>query len=145
MTTILLCEDEADLRALYQLVLQHAGYTVVPVTSAEAARAVLLAAPAPIQVLVTDVHLPGRRGEVLVRWLRGWQAEVRTILMSQQPENAWRAARCQADAWYWKGAPVTALLALVARWAHDGPEEMDLPIPRRRQERECAAIAQPEA
>ena len=58
--TILLVEDDALIRSATAEVLQEAGHVVVDAASAEEAMAALQTAP--IDVLVTDVHLPGTSG-----------------------------------------------------------------------------------
>ncbi|MBB6503351.1 putative addiction module CopG family antidote [Sphingomonas endophytica] len=58
--TILLVEDDALIRGATAEVLQEAGHVVVDAASAEEAMAALQTAP--IDVLVTDVHLPGTSG-----------------------------------------------------------------------------------
>ncbi|WP_341208168.1 PAS domain-containing protein [uncultured Sphingomonas sp.] len=58
--TILLVEDDMLIRSATAEVLQEAGHVVVDAASAEEAMAALQTAP--IDVLVTDVHLPGSSG-----------------------------------------------------------------------------------
>ncbi|MBY0296595.1 MAG: type II toxin-antitoxin system ParD family antitoxin [Methylobacterium sp.] len=61
--TLLLVEDDALIRANTAEMLQEAGYVVVEAGSAEEAMAVLQTAP--VDVLVTDVNLPGASGREL--------------------------------------------------------------------------------
>jgi DNA-binding NtrC family response regulator len=58
--TVLLVEDDMLIRSATAEVLQEAGHVVVDAASAEEAMAALQTAP--IDVLVTDVHLPGSSG-----------------------------------------------------------------------------------
>ena len=57
--TILLVEDEALVRELQAEVLADAGYHVVEAANADVAMCVLEAEPERIQVLFTDVDMPG--------------------------------------------------------------------------------------
>lgn len=66
--TVLLVEDEPVIRELTAETLQAAGFLVVEASSAEDAIAALQTAP--IDVLVTDVHLPGASGIELARITR---------------------------------------------------------------------------
>jgi CheY-like chemotaxis protein len=61
--TILLVEDDALIRSATAEVLQEAGQVVVEAASAEEAMAALQTAP--IDVLITDIHLPGTSGLAL--------------------------------------------------------------------------------
>jgi CheY-like chemotaxis protein len=58
--TILVVEDEAVLQDLITLVLERLGYTVLAVGSADAALPLLEKADRPLDILLTDVVLPGR-------------------------------------------------------------------------------------
>ena len=60
--TILLVEDEAPLREVTRMVLQHYGYCVHAVSTGEEAREVWTEAHAEIDLLFTDVVLPGGMG-----------------------------------------------------------------------------------
>jgi signal transduction histidine kinase len=80
--TILLVDDEPGVRAFANEVLRRSGYHVIAVDSAEAALTFLEKAEEPIQLLVTDLVLPGMNGhELAVRVARDWP-RVRVLLMS---------------------------------------------------------------
>lgn len=59
MTRVLLTEDEEEIRSLLAEVLVDAGYEVVEAESGDAA-AELIGRPDEFDVLVTDIHMPGR-------------------------------------------------------------------------------------
>jgi PAS domain S-box-containing protein len=80
--TLLLAEDEEDLRVLLQRQLQALGWRVLSSGSGDGALAVAEAEPGPIQLLVTDIRLPGLRGPELSRQLRAKRPGVRTAYMS---------------------------------------------------------------
>lgn len=74
MGTVLVVDDEADVRLIARLVLQADGYDVREVGSGEAALADLQA-EGPPDVLLLDVRMPGIDGWELLRRLRsepGW-------------------------------------------------------------------------
>ncbi|RVU14316.1 hybrid sensor histidine kinase/response regulator [Methylobacterium oryzihabitans] len=66
--TVLLVEDDAMIRAATAEMLEEAGYVVVEAGSAEEATTALQAAP--VDVLVTDVNLPGASGRDLAEAAR---------------------------------------------------------------------------
>lgn len=59
MIRVLLTEDEKEIRSLLAEVLADAGYEVVEAESGDAA-ALLMDHPDAFDVLVTDIHMPGR-------------------------------------------------------------------------------------
>jgi PAS domain S-box-containing protein len=85
--TILVAEDEAVLRAIVERALQNAGYTVLMADSGE--RAVSLAAeyPGPIDLLFTDIVMPGIHGLTLARALRSTRPETRVLITSGYTED----------------------------------------------------------
>jgi PAS domain S-box-containing protein len=86
--TILLVEDDTDLRDLARELLDECGYTVlVAVTGADAVR---LAAehPAPIQLLLTDVVMPGLQGPDVFARVRVLQPGIRALFMSGYTDEA---------------------------------------------------------
>ncbi|HEY1240046.1 MAG TPA: PAS domain S-box protein [Bryobacteraceae bacterium] len=85
--TILVVEDQNDVRALTVTVLEHYGYRVLSAAGGEEAIALASATRDPIHLLLTDVIMPGMDGRVLAKQL----AAVRTIkilFMSGYTENA---------------------------------------------------------
>ncbi|WP_310103850.1 type II toxin-antitoxin system ParD family antitoxin [Sphingomonas sp. BE138] len=78
--TILLVEDDALIRSATAEVLQEAGHVVVDAASAEEAMAALQTAP--IDVLVTDVHLPGSSGLELAERAAELRPGIRIVVAS---------------------------------------------------------------
>jgi PAS domain S-box-containing protein len=78
--TVLLVEDDALIRSATAEVLQEAGQVVVEAASAEEAMAALQTAP--IDVLVTDIHLPGSSGLALAERARALRPGVRIVMAS---------------------------------------------------------------
>src|SRR6185436_19373159 len=60
--TVLLVEDQEDVRRLAAQVLRGRGYTVLEAGGGEQALAMAATHPSPIHLVVTDVVMPGMRG-----------------------------------------------------------------------------------
>jgi putative addiction module CopG family antidote len=78
--TVLLVEDDMLIRSATAEVLQEAGHVVVDAASAEEAMAALQTAP--IDVLVTDVHLPGSSGIELATRAHELRPGIRVVIAS---------------------------------------------------------------
>jgi DNA-binding response OmpR family regulator len=79
---VLVVDDEEDLLlALYGILYQdNARYDVLLAGTAEIAQQILL--DIPIDVIVTDVHLPARSGMDLLSWAAAERPETRAIVMT---------------------------------------------------------------
>lgn len=86
-STILLVEDESPIRRLVERVLSAKGYTILTAEHAEQALALVRAHPAKIDLLLTDVVLPGISGPALYDELRSFAVE-RVIFMSGHARDA---------------------------------------------------------
>jgi CheY-like chemotaxis protein len=86
--TILLAEDEQDVREVAREFLESAGYTVL--LAANGAEALEHAAgfSGSVDLLVTDMVMPAMTGHELVRRLRQQRAEFGVIYMSGYSEQA---------------------------------------------------------
>jgi len=81
--TILLVEDESGVRAFARIAMQRFGYRVIEAASAEAALAVLAEQPdTRIDLLLTDLVLPGMDGRVLATHVRRQRPATRVLFMS---------------------------------------------------------------
>jgi PAS domain S-box-containing protein len=85
--TVLLVEDEGAVRALARRVLESHGYTVLEAANAEEGRRVWDAHRDQVDLLLTDVVLPGRSGPVLARELRQERADLRVLFTSGYSET----------------------------------------------------------
>ena len=86
--TILLVEDEANLRLLTLQYLRKQGYTVLEAADGAAAIQVSEAHPGPIHLLLTDVIMPGMNGRELAQRITSERFETRVLYMSGYTENA---------------------------------------------------------
>jgi PAS domain S-box-containing protein len=77
---VLVADDRTDLLGLVREVLESEGHQVTVATSAEAALAT--EPDGPIDLLVTDVVMPGRNGRELAEELRARQPDLPVIFMS---------------------------------------------------------------
>src|SRR5262249_26292231 len=86
--TVLLAEDEQDVREVAREFLESAGYTVL--LAANGADAISLAAEhsGSIDLLVTDMVMPGMTGQELARRLHQQRPDIGVIYMSGYSEQA---------------------------------------------------------
>ena len=105
--TILVVEDEEEVRALARDVLEMNGFQVLE--ALDVADAVRLAQthPGPIDLLITDVVMPGASGPELARRLRAHRPELRVLCMSGYPESEDRRIDGEAGWTAWLQKPFT--------------------------------------
>ncbi len=90
--TILLVEDKDNVRALALRVLQHYGYNVLEARDAEEALEIFRIHSDSIQLLLTDVVMPGMNGKELADALANTRPATRVLYMSGYTDN--EIARC---------------------------------------------------
>jgi two-component system phosphate regulon response regulator OmpR len=78
--TILIVDDEPDVRAVLEEYFIAHGYTAIGAESAGAARAI--AAQQPIDLALVDVHMPGEDGLSLARHLRERYARTAIVMLT---------------------------------------------------------------
>jgi PAS domain S-box-containing protein len=86
--TVLLVEDEPAVREMTQAALQKHGYTVLPAASGAEALQIAHANRGLINVVVTDVVMPGMSGPQLVERLRSDQPQLAALFMSGYTSDA---------------------------------------------------------
>jgi CheY-like chemotaxis protein len=95
--TVLLSEDEQDVREITREFLESAGYKVLEAPGGEAALQVAAAHSGPIDLLITDMVMPGMSGQELARKMRALRDGIRVVYMSGYSEHAaGEAAKCDA-------------------------------------------------
>jgi DNA-binding response OmpR family regulator len=80
--TILLAEDESLLRELGETILRQAGYKVVTAPGALELRSLVSEYPDRVDLLLTDVIMPGLGGQELVGLVRRRWPDIRILYMS---------------------------------------------------------------
>jgi PAS domain S-box-containing protein len=85
--TILLAEDEPSLRRLIARVLRAQGYTVLEAADGNEALTLAQANGAKIQLLITDVIMPGLSSKMLAEWLKQVNPDVRVLFISGYINN----------------------------------------------------------
>jgi two-component system, cell cycle sensor histidine kinase and response regulator CckA len=86
--TVLLVEDEPEVRSLVQRILKTQGYTVVTAANPDEALAVSREFKGPIQIMVTDVVMPGMSGLQLAERLAPTRRDMRVLFMSGYTNDA---------------------------------------------------------
>lgn len=88
--TILLVEDEVGVRALARAVLDAAGYSVIEAASPDEALQAIQHLPRPVDLLITDVVMPGMSGPALAARVSERWPTTKVMLMSGYPGDALR-------------------------------------------------------
>jgi two-component system, cell cycle sensor histidine kinase and response regulator CckA len=86
--TILLVEDEKFVRDVTGEILQSAGYRVLKARDAADAMLTFRRYRDEVQLLLTDVVMPGQSGRSLADDLKAMSLGLRTIFISGYPENS---------------------------------------------------------
>jgi len=80
--TILLVEDEGGIRAMTKVYLETLGYSVLEAGSSTEAERVSREYPGEIDLVVTDIVMPGKRGDEMLREIRKSRPETAGIFIS---------------------------------------------------------------
>ncbi len=80
--TILLVEDEPMVRSITRVALQTEGYTILEVGHGDEALALAAQRERPIDLLLTDLVMPGMNGRELAERLKGLWPAVKVLFMS---------------------------------------------------------------
>jgi PAS domain S-box-containing protein len=86
--TVLLVEDEDLLRRMTREVLESSGYQVLEVANGDEAIQMSRSYSGTIQVLLTDVVMPGLSGPELARVLSGTRPQMKVLFVSGYPDEA---------------------------------------------------------
>ncbi len=85
--TVLLVEDEEDVRELIETVLSEQGYNVVPASDPKHAEEIAANHSGEIQLLLTDVVMPGTSGRELAAMVSARRPGIRVLYMSGYTDN----------------------------------------------------------
>jgi two-component system chemotaxis response regulator CheY len=113
-STILLVDDDADMRSLTRTFLEHEGYQVF--SSGEAERAAQIFSNVPrIDLLITDIYMPGRSGMELAHDLKTIRSELPILMVSGGFVDEDLKERLYAEGWRFMVKPfrLTELLSMV--------------------------------
>jgi len=94
--TVLLVEDEAAVRMFGARALRNKGYKVLEADNGEGALEVIGNASQPIDLIISDVVMPGMDGHTLIKRVRRELPDVKVILMSGYAEDV-AAAEIERD------------------------------------------------
>ena len=86
--TILVVEDDVQLRELVRVVLDTCGYRVITLEDARKTHSVSDQELSRVSLLLTDVVMPGTNGRELAQLLRSRNPKLRVLYMSGYTENA---------------------------------------------------------
>ncbi|HEY3283162.1 MAG TPA: ATP-binding protein [Armatimonadota bacterium] len=86
--TVLVVDDDPAVRQVVKAVLSSRGYRVLEADRGEAALEVCRSEEGPIDLLLTDLVMPGIPGQELARRVAGLRPEARTLLMTGYLESA---------------------------------------------------------
>ena len=95
--TVLIAEDENAVRRGTARILSHYGYAVIAVPDGRSALDELAKLDRPVDLLLTDVVMPGMSGPELARRFRELQPSVRVVFMSGYSEEAGDQGRLRSD------------------------------------------------
>ncbi len=105
--TILLVEDEPSVQLLEKRILETGKYKVMVASSAEEALDLLTDYGGPLDMLVTDVVMPGKNGRELAEEIRRWRPELKVLFLSgYMPDEVLREG-VEADAAQFLQKPFT--------------------------------------
>jgi len=85
---VLVVDDDVTSRAAMRRVLEHQGYSVIVAEDALDALRMLERTHVPVDLLVTDVQMPGMNGDVLVARVRESWPDLPVVYVSGEPSNA---------------------------------------------------------
>ena len=85
--TILLVEDEVNLRRLARQYLETQGYKILEAEDGAAALQIAAGHKGPIDLVLTDVVMPGMNGRELARHISAQRPDLRVLFMSGYTEN----------------------------------------------------------
>ena len=113
-SSILLVDDDSDIRSLTRTFLEHEGYSVFSSGDAERAGQIFRSVPR-IDLLVTDLYMPGKSGMELGLELKGLRSELPVLLISGGLVVGEQMTKMQGEGWSFLAKPfrLPELLATV--------------------------------
>src|SRR6266566_4203027 len=114
-TRVLLAEDDRALRRFLEVVLERAGYKVIP--AADGLEAMKVALSMPIDIVVTDAMMPNLSGHEFCRFLRNSQtlSHLPVILLSALERKEPNQNNEQVDAFLSKPISAESLIECIEK------------------------------
>ena len=114
-TRVLLAEDDRALRRFLEVVLERAGYKVIP--AADGLEAMKIALSMPIDIVVTDAMMPNLSGHEFCRFLRNSQtlSHIPVILLSALERKEPNQNAEQVDAFLSKPVSAESLIECIEK------------------------------
>jgi two-component system, chemotaxis family, chemotaxis protein CheY len=103
-STVLLVDDDPDMRSLTRTFLEHEGYRVFSSGDADRAAQIFSSVPR-IDLLITDLYMPGRSGMELAFELKALRAELPVLMISGGFVDVSQKMRLQSEGWRFLGKP----------------------------------------
>ncbi|MEO0162911.1 MAG: response regulator [candidate division WOR-3 bacterium] len=99
MSRVLIVDDEEDILYGLSVILSRGGWEVLTARSVEEAREILNTQP--VDVVVTDVRMPGESGLVFLQEIKSTKKDLRTVIMTAKgsPEMEREVVSMGADAY----------------------------------------------
>ena len=112
---LLIAEDDPDMRELLQEILEEAGYDTVMAADGRTALTLIENDEEHFDLVLTDVRMPGVKGDELLRSMRGRRAEAPVIVITAfgSVEQAVEMVKAGAYQYLTKPFPTNDLLAAV--------------------------------
>ncbi len=114
MATILIVEDQEDMRKLYQAILEPMGHDVLIASQGVEGLHGLKKHP---DLVLLDLSMPTASGDVVLGFIRSTAelADVRVLVISAHPDAESIAEKLEADAFLQKPASVKEIMETVNR------------------------------
>jgi hypothetical protein len=94
--TIAVVDDQDDVRSLMTLMLRRKGYSVIDASSGADAIRIIESHTGPIDLLVTDVMMPGIGGKELYEYLSGRHPRMKVLFVSGYTDQTFQGGRGEA-------------------------------------------------
>jgi two-component system chemotaxis response regulator CheY len=115
-SSILLVDDDPDIRSLTRTFLEHEGYRVFSSGDAERASQIFSSVPR-IDLLITDLYMPHRSGMELACELKALRKDLPVLMISGGAVDGNQQKQLQSEGWRFMAKPFifTELLEMVHR------------------------------